>query len=406
MCKKFYTLLLRKCSLTNLILKQKYKCEIMNSKQILGEIHTTNNHSKSTRETYEKAVKLYCSHNDMELFELLQEAEEEENKGVKWKLSSLKRRLISYRHFLLENFSYNTFRTYFSPIINIYKFFDIEIYDLPNLNHKAIKKSKPINFRDLPDKEIIREAVNMSSPLIKAVILFMCSSGCALQETVNLTVNDYLQSIGDYTKKRNVYEAINEIRSRDDIVPTWDIWRQKTNKYYTTYSSPESVIAINSYLLTREDKVTGSSRLFQYNKNYIQQRFIRINNELNLGTVGDYNYGRFRSHMLRKFHASALYNDGMSLDKVNDLQGKAKNKTDQAYFMTNPEDLKYEYISHLPAVTINEEVKKLSIKSPEFIQMENDKRKLETELDSIRQELNDIRSMKGDLESLKAKVGK
>ena len=28
----------------------------MNSKQILGEIHTTNNHSKSTRETYEKAV--------------------------------------------------------------------------------------------------------------------------------------------------------------------------------------------------------------------------------------------------------------------------------------------------------------------------------------------------------------
>ena len=110
--------------------------------------------------------------------------------------------------------------------------------------------------------------------------------------------------------------------------------------------------------------------------------------------------------MLRKFHASALYNDGMSLDKVNDLQGKAKNKTDQAYFMTNPEDLKYEYIRHLPAVTINEEVKKLSIKSPEFIQMENEKHKLETELDSIRQEMNDIRSMKGELESLKAKVGK
>ena len=33
-----------------------------------------------------------------------------------------------------------------------------------------------------------------------------------------------------------------------------------------------------------------------------------------------------------------------------------------------------------------EEVKKLSIKSPEFIQMENEKHKLETELDSIRQE--------------------
>lgn len=48
----------------------------------------------------------------------------------------------------------------------------------------------------------------------------------------------------------------------------------------------------------------------------------------------------------------------MSLDDVNDLQGKAKNKTDQAYFMINPEDLKYTYIEHLSAVTINTEVKK------------------------------------------------
>ena len=67
--------------------------------------------------------------------------------------------------------------------------------------------------------------------------------------------------------------------------------------------------------------------------------------------------------MLRKFHASALYNDGMSLDKVNDLQGKAKNKTDQAYFLINPEDLKYDYIQHLPAVTIGKEIEKISIKS-------------------------------------------
>jgi Phage integrase family. len=59
--------------------------------------------------------------------------------------------------------------------------------------------------------------------------------------------------------------------------------------------------------------------------------FERINEELGFGKVGNYN--RFRSHMLRKFHASALYNDGMSRDNVNDLQGKAKNKTDDAYFI-------------------------------------------------------------------------
>ena len=58
------------------------------------------------------------------------------------------------------------------------------------------------------------------------------------------------------------------------------------------------------------------------------QSFEMINNTLGLGRVGRYH--RFRSQMLRKFHASALYNDGMSIDKVNNLQGKAKNKTDAA----------------------------------------------------------------------------
>ena len=94
--------------------------------------------------------------------------------------------------------------------------------------------------------------------------------------------------------------------------------------------------------------------------------------------------------MLRKFHASALYNDGMSLDKVNDLQGKAKNKTDQTYFLINPEDLKYDYIQHLPAVTISKEIEKISIKSPEFMQMEKENQSLKTEMNKMRNEINEI----------------
>lgn len=42
--------------------------------------------------------------------------------------------------------------------------------------------------------------------------------------------------------------------------------------------------------------------------------------------------------------------------------------------MINPEDLKYEYIKHLPAITINTDVEKLSIKSPEYMQMEKEKK--------------------------------
>lgn len=127
----------------------------------------------------------------------------------------------------------------------------------------------------------------------------------------------------------------------------------------------------------QNDNVTNESQLFKTYESYVITYFQIINYRLGLGRVGKYR--RFRSHMLRKFHASALYDDGMGIGNVNDLQGKAKNKTDQVYFMTNPYDLKYGNIKHLTAVTINRDVEKLSIKSPEFVQMENENKVLESD---------------------------
>ena len=94
----------------------------------------------------------------------------------------------------------------------------------------------------------------------------------------------------------------------------------------------------------------------------------------------------------------------MSIDKVNDLQGKAKNKTDAAYFMTNPDDLKYEYIQHLPAVTINTDVEKLSVKSPQFILMENENEALKSEVGDMRNELEEMRGLKKELLGIINKV--
>ena len=147
-------------------------------------------------------------------------------------------------------------------------------------------------------------------------------------------------------------------------------------------------------ILSRTDNVTNDSKLFKIGVIYFSVSFQKINEDLGLGKLGNYN--RFRSHMLRKFHASALYNDGMSFDDVNDLQGKSKNRTDQAYFIINPEDLKYEFIEHLPAVTISIEVKKLHVKSPEFVKIENENNELKSELDRLRV----------DIESLKGMIGK
>lgn len=85
---------------------------------------------------------------------------------------------------------------------------------------------------------------------------------------------------------------------------------------------------------------------------------MEINNSLKLGKVGPYN--RFRSHMLRKFHASALYNsnNNWSLEEIDSLQGRSKNKTHSSYFMENPNILKEKYINSFDCLIINQKLSK------------------------------------------------
>lgn len=388
--------------LSNKLFNNQIKKSDNMSNELLDNLSITYNHSYNTKRAYKTALKQYCAFFDMDLIELLKEAEEEENNGIKWKHCKLKNRLLQFRQHLLNNFSLNTVKVRMNHVIKFYKFYDIEIYELPKISNKSTNKATPIYFKDLPDKEIIREALNIADPRMKAAILFICSSGCGRAETLSLTIQDYIDALSEYipNKNKSILEIIDIISENDNIIPTFNILRKKTNKYYTTYCSPEAVKAINTYLLSRTDNLTNKSQLFKVSGVYFIASFQIINDKLGLGRVGE--YSRFRSHMLRKFHASALYNDGMSLDNVNDLQGKAKNKTDQAYFMINPEDLKYEYIKHLPAVTIMEDVKKLSIKSPEFMQMENENNELKSELTAIKSEISDLTGIRAEIAEMKS----
>lgn len=359
--------------------------------ELINNLSISCNHSKATKDVYFHCLNEYSLYFNQNLQELLIEAENDENNRIKWKHCRLKAKLIEYRHYLLGKFAFNTVKKHMNCILNFYKFYDVEIQKLPKLNEKSIKKPQPIYFKDLPDKEVIREALKLSSPLLKAIILFSCSSGCGRAETLSLTIQDYINALSEYLpdRKTDIFEIIDYLNETNEIIPAFRVLRRKTNKYYITYCSSEAVEAINAYILTRKDKITNDSKLFKINRNYLTELFRKTNDRLGLGLVGD--YSRLRCHMLRKFHASALYNDGMSLDKINDLQGKAKNKTNEAYFMTNPDNLKLEYIEHLPAISINKDVEKLYVKSSEFIRMESENKELKSELGKIKDDITNIK---------------
>lgn len=329
--------------------------EVFNKKdlEIMDKFYNERCINKRTQYGYNNSFSLYIQYTKMHLQDLLMEADIEEEKGVRWKRRKLKEKLIGFRGWLQERYKYSTIKVLFNRIKTFYSHFEIEIGFIPQLNQKAVIKSEPITYEDIPDKEMINECLQYANPLMKALILFMTSSGCARQEALNITIQDFIEATKEYHSESNVNEILSELIIQDKVIPTFKIKRQKTNKHYYTFCSPEATKAICAYLLgsgRRFDKGCNHHLLFKTNLDHLNNWFNELNEKVNGGQVADMN--RIRSHMLRKFHASRLYNDGLSIDKIDALQGRAKDNTHKAYFKESSKALKELYIEHLDAIRI------------------------------------------------------
>nr|WP_295604850.1 site-specific integrase [uncultured Methanobrevibacter sp.] len=322
-----------------------------NDEILLNDFVKIRNLSSRTYHGYKDSLKKYTSFLNDSFINLLKEADQEEENGIRWKNRKLKQRLIHFRAFLYENFMITTAKVHFQRILTLYRHFEIEIHELPKISLKSCKQSKPITFEDLPTKEILRGAVEIANPVMRALILFMSTSGCARRETLNLTIQDFIDATYEYHGEKDIKRALLALKEMDDVVPTFRIRRQKTNKFYFTFCSPNASKEIVSYLLNNR-KLNSADKLFKINLDYLNNNFVKINNELALGKVGKYN--KFRSHMLRKFHASALYNaeNGLSLEEIDSLQGRKKDNTHSAYFMENPNKLRKKYIESLDSINV------------------------------------------------------
>ena len=183
-----------------------------------------------------------------------------------------------------------------------------------------------------------------------------------------------------------------------DIIPVFEhLTRQKTHQPYYTFCSHEAAEAINNYLITRKvlvydvtgkvigaRDVTPEDPLFDVSYQWIGDLFEEINTKLNLGKAGRYN--RFTIHMMRRYHATQLYEAGMSEDKINLLQGRTpKSVIHESYIRVKLEDLKEEYIQCLPYIVVSE-ISKVRTKM-DIVVEENEN--LKTENESLRESILD-----------------
>ena len=381
----------------------------MNNKEVIDDLIKTRKLKKNTARRYTLILNRYSQFNNMTLEELLDEADEEEEQRIRRKKRKIKQRLINFRTHVYDNYMTSTAKSNIDVVLMFYRHHEIEIPMLPKVSTKNKKENPPLKFSDLLTKDIIKKVLDKSKPLIKAIVLFSISSGCANAETMSLTIQDFIEATSNnsspYHTSNNIYKIIDELIDRDDIVPTFYMKRRKTNKYYYTFCTPEATHAILAYLGNARRKLVPEDKLFRIHPNALHRILSEMNDELGLGKKGTYN--RLRTHMFRKFHASNLKKSGMSMDDINSMQGKGKSAVNEPYFFDNPEQLKEVYMRHMDAVTIEWNVRNIDMKSKEYrlleselIQKNKDFNILQSRVDSIEKILSDNGSL-DDLEIIK-----
>lgn len=348
-----------------------------------------------TYNTIKSVLNHYSNYQETNLHELLTEADLEEEAGIRWKKRKLKYRLINYTNYCKNNMTITSTKTYLSIVKSFYNHHEIEIGNLPRINKRKAIVENPVTFKDLPTHQIIRNAVELSTPLFKSLILFLSSTGMAKVDARGLRLSDFIISTYDYHQTDNIIDAVDTMLNLDEvIIPTWKLRRQKTNKYFITFNTPETTTEILNYLTIRLTKteLTDDDLLFPVNEHYFTRKFEELNDVMGLGNVGSYR--RFRGHMLRKFHASNLKKAGMDKYEINVLQGKSNGAVDDVYFFEDEEKLRNDYIKYMHSLLIFTEVKEFNKYSPEFMELEKQNQALQKSLDDFNQLKDDVDKLK------------
>ena len=305
------------------------------------------NINENTKKGYVSTLKLYTKFHNESLEYLINEAIMEENKSIPLKNRKIRERLLSFRNYLFKmNFTTNTIKTYFSKLKTFYIHHEIQIPTLPLVSYE---REYETNYKDLPTKNDIKCALESCDLGFKALILFMSSSGTAKAETLSLTVKDFIDATDEYHSNGNIKDILQELKIRKDIIPILYLQRLKTKKYYYNFCSPEATNYIVKYLISREN-LTLNDNLFPFSDSYVISTFQKINDDNEWGFKGKFRF--FRSHTLRKFHASNL---GLEAEYIDALQGRSKNPIHETYIKTNPEKLKRKYERVLKNITIYED---------------------------------------------------
>lgn len=333
--------------------------------KIIEQWYLCRNVSDGTKRSYNIAIRNYTHLIKKRPTELVDEAEKEEDEGIRPRKRKVYSYLLEYKKWLEETGkAFGTVNLYFSAIKSFYKAFDITIPEI-KLNHGDIGLEKNIG-KPLTRKNI-HKLVSAANHRERALIYLMALSGMGQQEARDLTIKKLISSASS---------AIDiDLQSVDDLLKheeqvlkeilTLEITRKKVNYRHHTFIPPEAMREIVSYLNERCSGRNEKIRIEDENDyvfvNNLGQKLSRDSIVTNFRRIGqqagfkkeDGAYAFWRSHALRKYFISTIINKIGEKTIADYMAGHKINSQDRTYWQANPEDLKNMYLKALPYLSLD-----------------------------------------------------
>jgi site-specific recombinase XerD len=337
--------------------------------------------------------------------ELLEEAEDEEETVKRKRLRHINNYLVDFREDQERKVQSNTALTRLRAVCSFYKYYDIQIPNIPNSLQKA---QSDLERKKIPTKEDVRKILEYADAMEKAFILIEMSCGLSIIDLKDLKIRTF----------KDGYDPESEIT-------TLHLIRAKTQYEFYTFLTPESSRAIWEYLHWRDrhEIIRGKDRYEKtkivsedhtiFIQSKVSNKYLETHNEslrklknqdafkeryqaLNevAGTSAGFGkYNLIRSHNLRRLCFSTLIANGATVFFADYIIGHEINSTQGAYYRADPKALKEEFKKYIPFLTV---AKELDIsESEEFkrIRAEHETLLVEAEKHRVeRSELTELRT--------------
>lgn len=375
------------------------------------------NTSKRTQVNYASTIREYEAFHGTSIEELVNEALNEQVERVPHHQLSVIDRIENYQNWLIsQNLVHGTISVKVGRIKTIYRKNRVELPYIEPLNPKKTRRREYIEYSDVLTKEELKCALSHMRLPAKAQAMTMIQGGLSLEECEHLSYRAFIDELYKYHQCDDEIQALKWLADENHpVIWVTKLIRVKTGKPYYCVIGAEAVNTIASAKLYEFGlpKYKHTDKLLSISKEGFGRTCRKVNAKCGFGKVAE--ESKFRSHQMRRFHATHINGSAMTYEEssrlsnfeIDELQGRGKTSVQDTYIKSNPMTQKLLYAKVMNNVSLyheydyaltNDDVEVFLVDQLEQKKkLEEENRRLKNELDAKKRASEKVQKLREEL---------